>query len=147
MSKEVKQGGDLMLFAGGKSIAMATNHTLKINAETKETSSKDVAGGAWATSEVGKLSWEATTENLYAVTPKGKSYDDLFGLMIAKEPIDLVFGPQAGTTDASTGGYSAATTGVYKGKGIITSLELNAPNGDNATYSATFTGVSALVKA
>ena len=40
------KGGDLMLFVGGKSIGYATNHTLSINADTKETSTKD-SGGKW----------------------------------------------------------------------------------------------------
>ena len=34
----------------------------------------------------------------------------------------------------------------YKGKVVITSLELNAPNGDNATFTASFEGVGALTK-
>lgn len=59
----VIKGGDMMLFVGGKSIGYATNHTLSINADTKETSTKD-SGGKWQTSEVGVLSWTATSENL-----------------------------------------------------------------------------------
>ena len=57
------KGGDLMLFIGGTSIGFATNHTLSINADTKETSTKD-SGGKWQSSEAGILSWTASTENL-----------------------------------------------------------------------------------
>lgn len=39
-----------------------------------------------------------------------------------------------------------ATTGVLKGKAVITSLTVNANTGENATFSATFTGTSPLVK-
>ncbi len=59
----ITKGGDLMLFVGGKSIAYATNHTLSISADTKETSTKD-SGGLWQTSEVGMLSWSCSSENL-----------------------------------------------------------------------------------
>lgn len=45
MNKVIK-GADLMIFADSKSIALATNHTLTISADTKETSSKD-SGGKW----------------------------------------------------------------------------------------------------
>ena len=45
MNKVIK-GGDLMVFVGEQSIALATNHTLTISADTKETSSKD-SGGKW----------------------------------------------------------------------------------------------------
>ena len=40
------KGGDMMLFVNGKSIGYATNHTLSINTDTKETSTKD-SGGKW----------------------------------------------------------------------------------------------------
>ena len=43
-------------------------------------------------------------------------------------------------------GWLPMTTGQYKGKVVITSLELNAPNGDNATFTASFEGVGALTK-
>lgn len=42
-------------------------------------------------------------------------------------------------------GYQA-TTGTYSGNVIITALEANAPNGDNATFTASFEGVGALTK-
>jgi len=79
----VIKGGDMMLFVGGKSIAYATSHTLSINADTKETSSKD-AGGKWQTSEVGVLSWSASSENLCGDDVAGIGYDELFDYMIAR---------------------------------------------------------------
>ena len=45
------------------------------------------------------------------------------------------------------GGWLPATTGTYSGNVIITALEANAPNGDNATFTASFEGVGALTKA
>ena len=36
---------------------------------------------------------------------------------------------------------------TYSGNVIITALEANAPNGDNATFTASFEGVGALSKA
>jgi TP901-1 family phage major tail protein len=59
-------GGDLMLFIDGKSIAFATNHTLSINAETVETTSKD-HGGKWVSKATRKISWTMNTENLYSI--------------------------------------------------------------------------------
>jgi tape measure domain-containing protein len=41
---------------------------------------------------------------------------------------------------------AATTNPVYSGKVIITALEANAPNGDNATFTASFEGVGALTK-
>ena len=70
----VIKGSDLMLFVEGKSIAYATNHTLTISADTKETSSKD-SGGKWQTSEVGILSWTCSSENLYADEAAGVTFN------------------------------------------------------------------------
>lgn len=141
------QGQDLMLFIGSgatkTSIGYATSHTLSINADTKETTTKDSSGGGdWQTSEVGTLSWSVSTENLYGDDVKGKTYEDLFDIMVSKKPIEMVFGGKTGTDIPATGWVNSAPT--YTGKAIITSLELNTPNGDNTTFSASFTGVGAL---
>jgi hypothetical protein len=146
----VIKGGDLMVFLGGTSIAFATNHTLSISGETKETTSKD-SGGKWATSELNLLSWTANSENLYADSGAGKTYDDLFDLMIKREPVELIFGPEGNSTtdkldEVPTGGWTPKANSGYKGNALITSLEKNAQNGENATFTVEFTGVGALTK-
>lgn len=140
------QGGDIMLFVDGKSIAYATSHTLEIQGETKDTSNKDEGAGGWSSNEVSILSWSATSDNLYSVDGEGNEFDDLFDLMVAKTPIDAVFAKKSQTaTDVPTGGWTAGATG-YKGKVVINNLSLNAPNGEYATYSVQFQGVGALEK-
>ena len=146
----VIKGGDLMLFVGGKSIAYATSHTLTISADTKETSSKD-SGGKWQTSEAGIMSWTANSENLMGNESQGYSYDELFALMIAREPIDVRFALEGDSTDygankldaVPTGGWKPATK-YYEGKALITALTKNAPNGDKASFTCDLTGIGAL---
>lgn len=141
-----QRGGDLMLFINSKSIAFATNHTLEISADMADTSNKDEGGGDWAAQEVNLLSWTASSENLYSVDGEGDNFVDLFDLMVAKTPIDAVFAKKSqNATEVPTGGWTAGAGG-YTGKVVITSLSLNAPNGDYATYTAQFTGVGALTK-
>ena len=138
------KGGDLMLFLGTKSIAFATSHTLSINAETTSIANKDIGGGDWDSQEAGLLSWSASSDNLYSTDGEGDNYSDLFDAMVNKTQLNAVFANKSqSTTDVPTGGWTAATTG-YKGKVIVTSLELNAPNGEYATYTAQFTGIGAL---
>lgn len=148
MSKIIK-GRDLMLFVGGKSIAFATSHTLSISVDTTETTSKD-SGGKWVSSEANKISWEMGTENLFSNDGEGVTFDDLFDLLIKEQPITAVFTLEkdyANKADAvPVGGWVASTGGTYSGNVIITSLEASAPNEDNATFSATFTGTGALTK-
>ena len=145
MEKIIK-GDDLMLFdSEGKSLAFATSHQLTISADAVETSSKD--GGVWSSNEVNKISWELTSENLYT---EG-SYDKLFDLMLKREPIKVYFGvkkendPEKTVVDGDYENWSGKTG--YTGNVFITSLAANAATGENATYSATFTGTGKIVKA
>lgn len=145
--KKIIKGNDLMMFdSEGKSYAYATSHTFSMTAETSDTSSKD--HGLWGASEVTKYSWEITTENLYTTA----DYDALFDAMISTEPITIRFGLKAENDPTKTvadGDYEnwTAGTGYYEGSVHITSLVANANNGENATYSVTFTGNGKITKA
>lgn len=149
----ITKGGDLMLFVGGKSIAYATNHTLSISADTKETSTKD-SGGLWQTSEVGMLSWSCSSENLIGDPMAGIGYDELFQMMVARKPITGIFALEGNSTDFQEGklgaapanGWTAKASDGYTGQMVITSLEKNAPNGENATLKVDFQGVGELKK-
>ena len=74
--------------------------------------------------------------------------------MIARKPITGVFALEGNSTNLadnkldtvpSTGWTPKAGDG-YTGQMIITNLEKNAPNGENATIKVDFTGVGALTK-
>ena len=147
------QGGDLMIFYKGKSIAYATNHTLEISSEMADTSNKDEGGGRWASSEVKQLSWTITSENLYSVDGKGSNFSDLFTSMVSNEKLSVTFAMKApsdmGKTEVPNTGWSPNTGEQvgdvwWEGQAYITSLNLNAPNGEYASYTATFTGVGSL---
>lgn len=149
----VIKGGDMMLFVGGKSIGYATNHTLSISADTKETSTKD-SGGKWQTSEVGILSWTASSENLMSNSQEGVGYKELVNYMINRTPVQGVFALEGNSTNLETakldnvptGGWTPKNTNTLSGEMIITSVELNAPNGENATFTVNFTGNGALTQ-
>lgn len=61
--------------------------------------------------------------------------------MVAKTPIDCVF---AQKTNAAIGENGWTAGSGYTGKGVITSLEVQAQNGEYATFSVTINGVGAL---
>jgi len=111
----VIKGSDMMLFVGGKSIAYATNHTLTISADTKETSSKD-SGGKWQTSEVGVLSWTCSTENLCGDDGEGVGYDELVDMMMARKPITGVFALEGNSTNYNDGKLDAVPTDGWTAK-------------------------------
>lgn len=146
MANKIIKGRDLMLFdSAGKSYAWATNHTLSISADSSDITSKD--HGIYGAAEITKISWEITSENLY--TDAG--FATMFDKVIAAEPITIRFGIKTETDNTKTvadGDYTNWTCGTvyYEGTAVITSLQANANNGDNASYSVTFTGSGKLVR-
>ena len=145
----IVKGDELMLFdSAGKAFAYATSHTLTLTGNTVDASSKD--HGFWVASEVGSLTWEITTENLYT----DDDYNKLFDLMVSAAPITVAFAKASNydvnglvATGGSVESWTPDTTQYRSGKAVITSLTVNANTGENATYSATFTGAGALTKA
>lgn len=98
------------------------------------------------------LSWTCSTENLFSEDGEGVSFDDLVQMMLTRQPITGVFAlegksPASGKLDAvPTDGWTPKAGNGYTGQMIITSVDLNAPNEDNATFKVDFTGVGALTK-
>lgn len=142
----IRNGSDLMFFVAGKSIGGATTCQVTVNAELASTSNKDDGEGDWDVQSVKKLNWKGSSDSYLIDVAKGNSYDDLFDLMVAKAPIDVVFSLDKVAADkllpeAPTTGWTLPTSNLYKGKALITSLDLTAPNGDNVTYKIDFTGI------
>jgi TP901-1 family phage major tail protein len=145
-------GTDIMVFVDGKSVSYATNHTLTIGSTSQEVSTKDDASGIWQSAVVQKLSWSATTENMYSIDGSGNGFDDLYTAMISRETVSLKFGLESSAASGSktsvpSGGWTAASTPIFSGDAYVTDLSWSNPNGDNSTFTATFTGTGALAMA
>ena len=136
-------GKDLMLFVGGKALALATSCKLSISAETIDTQSKD--SGIWAEKDIKQLSWNGSSENLFSADDKVNGYDVLLDLMLKRKPIEAKFGipANADSDEVPSSGWTLPAAS-YSGNVLITNLELNAPDGDKATFSATFEGTGKL---
>ena len=152
--RKALKGKDLMVFIGSKAVALATNHTLTLNTETSDTSSKD--DGIWSDAEITGMSWTASSESIGAYAgeaDKDLSYEEFIDMCMAAEPVDIIVGIPKNQTIAGVpedgwtvpDGTSPSLV-HYTGKALITSIELSAPNGDNSSISATFTGVGKLTK-
>lgn len=145
------KGDELMLFKDGAALAFATSHTLTITGNTVDISSKD--HGFWGASEIGNITWEIQSENLYTED----AYDSLFNAMLNKSEVTVIFGyasnydanglkpSDAEQGDTRPASWTAASNKGYKGKAIITSLTTNANTGENATFSVTLTGKGAIM--
>lgn len=141
------KGDDLMLFdADGHSLAFATSHSLSINGDAVDVTSKD--HGIWGGNEVNKITWEITSDNLYTED----SFNELFDKMIAREKITVFFGlkaendPDKTVADGDYDYWSKKATGSYTGSVLITSLVANANTGENSTFSVTLTGAGKITR-
>lgn len=152
-------GSDLMVFAkigdSYKSIAYAQNHTLSVTRSTVDSSTKDNGGGEWSYAEKGLASWEMGTSNLMASEAEnGHSFNTLFDEFLKGSEVELIFSLQSNEEKFDStkefvvpdGGWDPDTTNCYKGKAIITSLSVNAQNGEKASFDATFSGCGQLLK-
>jgi len=134
----------MLFLATGLPIAFSTNAKLSIKLNTREISSKD--SGYWTEKKAGRLDWNAGSDALYTEVLTGTatttSVDELYALMIARTPITMVFGAATGTAGAQT---NDATKKKYTGTALITSLDINAPDGETTTYTIALEGTAALV--
>lgn len=150
-NSQIIKGSRLMVFIGSTPIAFATSHSLSITMNTTEISTKD--HGDFPSVIGQNITWEVTTENLYS--DGGETA--LWNAMKTMQPVQIQFAPatEYDNETAEPGivgiidGASDWTPGtaIASGKALVTSLSVNAPSGDNATLSATFTGVGALDQA
>ena len=140
----VVNGKDLMVFekgdSGYSSIAHSTNHTVNLTSEEIDVSDKD--SGDYKDIIIGAKSWDIQADHVYDDTEAGALID---AWQSGKE-LDLVFGMKNESSGAVPEGGWTPRAGGYEGKAVITSLTINAPSGDKATYSVTFKGRGQLKK-
>lgn len=140
---QILSGTDIMVFMEGKSISFATNHTLTIGSTSSEVSTKDDAQGVWQHAVVQKLNWSATTENMYSLDGSGGGFEDLFEAMTTRKLVDIKFGLESSYANKGSvpaAGWTPIASPIYSGKAYVTDLAWNNPNGDNSSFTATFTG-------
>lgn len=144
-NSDIVKGSMLMVFMEGDPIGFATSHSLNITTNTTEVSTKD--HGDYPSTIAQSIAWEVTAENLYSDAGEGAYLE----AQLNKTPVTIAFGKADYSTtdekgvigDNGHGEWTLSST-VASGEAIITSFSINAPAGDNATMSVTFTGVGSL---
>lgn len=118
---------------GGSALGFSTGCKVSTSAETGERVTKEASGGKWKESYVKSFSEQITADGVVLTdgTEDIPSYDHLKDAMLKGEPVDAAYSLRDG--DKRTG----KTTGGYKGKYIITALDLDGQAGDDAKYSIT----------
>lgn len=119
----VTNGRNMRFFDGGTALGFATDCTLSFSREMRELAHKDVTG-SWVEKAPGAMSGTGSTSGLYAES--NNAAESLFTKMKDGTALTLTF-----TTDVSG-------DQVWTGTAYISSLEINAPDNENVTYSISF---------
>lgn len=138
----VLDGTDLILSVNGKALGFSTGCKIDTTAETGERVTKEAKQGKWKEVYVKSFSESISADGCVltdgvANTP---TYDQLKDMMTAGQPIEASYNVRE---DSSREGKEA---GGYKGKYIITSLNLDAQAGDDAKYSVQLQNSGAVEK-
>ena len=131
-------GHDLMLWIGGKVIALSKSCKLQLKANTVDSESKD--DGDWEAKEIASRGGSMSNESVYSADKDRSNdlvYRDLFKYYIAGEPIEFSFGvaSNANKEGLPEDGWKAPTSDYLKGKVLITGLDFDASKGSKAAIT------------
>lgn len=127
MATNVINGTDMYVFVGGVAIAHSTSHTLTITRQNRGISTKD--SGEYETRAKGRLSISASCSALMVYG----SFETIAEAQITGTAVTVAFGKKTVPAGALYTSETYATGSFY-----ITSVEMNASDGENATYTVNF---------
>lgn len=129
--EHILDGTDLILSVGGGALAFSTGCKITTQTETGERVTKEAASGKWKEKYVKSYSESISADGVVCVdaAKDAPTYDTLKDMQISGTPVDVAYNVR------EAGSRSGKTAGGYKGKFIITSLDLDGQAGDDAKYS------------
>ena len=142
VNNSVLDGTDLILSVDGKALGFSTGCKISTTVETGERITKEAKGGKFKDKYVKSISEEITADGM-TLTDGGEekpTYDDLKAMQLQGKPIDAQYSVRDG--DKRTGKEASG----YKGKYLITSLELDGPAGDDSKYSVKLENSGPIIK-
>jgi predicted secreted protein len=128
-------GHNLRIKIGGVAVAKATECSLSISGETRDTAHKDIGtgtGAGWAGAEYGTKSWEMSGTAYFSF---GDSFEGLFNPFNGSTKVTVEF------SDGVTGNKK------FTGTGVLTALDISAPNNEESTYNYSIKGDGPIVMA
>ena len=131
-------GHDLMLWLGGKVVALSKSCKLNMTATTVDSETKD--DGDWTAKEIASRGGTMSNESVYSAD-KNRTSDlvgkDLFKMYISNEPIEFSFGiaKNASSKGVPEGGWEAPTSDYLKGKALITGLDFDGTKGNKGAIT------------
>lgn len=139
---DVINGTDVLVFISPhsgtttwKAVAHATTHSLSIKMATRDTSNKGTSN--YVTKGNGRLDVSGSLSGMYIDTDT-YNLADFQALIIAREPVMMIFGRDTGTANVPDTTTSGGVHFYSSGEFYITSVDAEFPDQANCTYSVTF---------
>lgn len=144
-------GGDMILFLQSgstsgttynKPIAFSTSAKITVNMKTREATSKD--SGNWTDKLPGKLDWSCSSDALFSDGDLSgtTAFKILYDHMVNRSGVTMNFAIKSGTAAQWTVDTSKD---YFQGTIYLTSLDVNAPDGEQVTYSMSAEGTGVLI--
>lgn len=138
---KAKDGKDLMITIGGKTIALATSCSVSLNRAMNSAASKD--DGAWDAPVAGDMSWSVSSSSLFAYDADDLNnqvaFDSLFDAWSKGTLVEVMFGMVEEAAGIPDDGWKLQA-GAYGGQAYVASITQNADKGTAATMSVELTG-------
>lgn len=147
-NEQIIKGSKLMLFIDDngtyKPVGFATSHSIQFTTNTTEILTKD--HGDFPSQVVQSIGWTVSAENFYSDLGEAT----YLAILKSKQPVLIKFAEasnysndttEKGVIDTNEEWTVDAGHVIASGKALITDFSVNAPAGDNATMSVTFTGI------
>lgn len=132
MSTGIINGSNLRVYVGANAVAYATEGSLSLSREFTEQLHKDNAGSGWSERSPHTKNATITVSALYADDAASSNLNELFTAWDAGTSLTIKFSTEDSGDDFWSGNF------------YCESLELNAPDKDDASYSATFVSDGAI---
>ena len=138
-NSQMIKGSTLMIFIDNKSVGFATSHQFSAQTSTSQVQTKD--HGNYPAVIPQQTTWTITAENIYSEAGESTymtamKNQTIVHVVFAKSNWTAAGIVGTGSTDTWT-----ASTVIAEGDAYITDFSVNAPVGDYATLSVTFTGI------
>lgn len=139
--KTALQGKDLMIWIGDTAINLSESCSINIQAVTIDPETKDDAINGF---DIDKFTW--TVQNDSQLTVTGSENVAIVKTMLAKTEVEVKIGIPTNKSDDGVPevGWTAPTSGFFKGKAKITAYTGTGAVGSKAKQSITLTGCSKL---
>ncbi len=141
-NEDLEKGEELMVFLDNEVIAYSTSHSLSLDIDSSDVSSK--MSGDWDDAMPGKVSWGIEVESLVSTTKGHLSETKLMHVATKRKPVTLEVSEVTKTVNDEGKKTFAKGKVRYKGLAIITKSQSKSANGEYETMSVSFKGCGAL---